>query len=284
MNRCGKKEKRHGKFGKMMKIGITGASGNLGSQLLPRLNSIKNNQIFPIVASNFSVEKSALEMLDVVIHSATCYGRNNENFSEIMSGNLLVPLKILEVMKGGQTFINIDTVLQDDVSSYAFSKGCFRESCKFLIDQGFKAKIINIRLHSFYGIQSSKSDMIYNLTKQFLQNVASIDLTVCLQKRDFVFIEDVVDGIVAVTKNLNLLPDGFSEIEIGSGRALALKDIVLMIKELTNSTSRINFGAIPLRQNEPMNLCADIAKMTELGWSPKTSIEDGIVNIIKNIK
>ncbi len=273
----------HGKFGKNMQIGITGSSGNLGSQLLSKINSMENHEAFPIVASKFDSKESRLENFDVIIHSATCYGRNGENFSEIISGNLVTPLKILESIKSG-IFINIDTVLQDDVSKYAFSKGCFRKACKFLVDQGSEIKIVNLKLHSFYGTQPSKSDIIYNLTNQFLQNIAEINLTECRQKKDFIFIEDVISGITSILQNLSSIPNGFNEFEIGTGRALPMKEIVLKIKELTDSSSQINFGAIPLRRNEPMNLCADITEMKKLGWYPKISIEDGIANIIANIK
>lgn len=266
-----------------MKIGITGSSGNLGSYLFSQIASIKNHLAFPISSQNFNSEKLPAQDLDVVIHAATCYGRGGEKFSEIMSGNLVFPLKILELMGDQGIFINIDTVLEDNVSAYSFSKGSFRKACQFLIEQGFKGKIINVRLHSFYGLTPSKSDLIYNLTRQFLQNITPIDLTKCEQKRDFIFIEDVVSGVASIVENLDSFPAGFSEVDIGSGRALPLKDIVMMIKEATKSHSEINFGAIALRRNEPMNLCADITKMQKLNWHPTVSIEEGITKIINSI-
>ncbi len=267
----------------MMKIAVVGASGNLGSEIISKFNLIKNCEVFPVSASNFD-DKSFIENnFDAIVYSATSYGRNGEKFSEMMSANLVTPLKILELTKKNQVFINIDTALEENVSDYAFSKGSFRRACQFLVEQGVKNKIINLRLQSFYGLKPNKSDLLYSLTNQFLKNVDSIELTAGKQKKDFIFIEDVVSAIVLVFEKLNEFPNGFHELEIGSGQSMPLRDIILMIKDLTKSSSLLNFGAIPLRRSEPMNLCADITKMKKLGWNPKTSLKEGIFKIIKSI-
>lgn len=291
--------KLHGKFGKKiyrlkdenwhMRIGITGASGNLGREISSKISQLQDNQILPISVSNFDIQNSCeslekeISELDIIIHCATCYGRNGEDLSDLMLGNLTIPLKILENLNDDKIFINIDTVLEENISGYSFSKGSFLRSCKFLIDQGHKGKIINVKLHGFYGIKPNSRDLMYNLTKQFIENKESIDLTKCEQKRDYIFIDDVVCGINAIVENVDSFSEGFNEVEIGTSKSIPLKDIILMIKDLTNSRSKINFGAIPLRKNEPADLCADISKMKDLNWHPKTSIEEGIKKIIKEI-
>ena len=65
-------------------------------------------------------------------------------------------------------------------------------------------------------------------------------------------------------KNLNLFSEKFNEIEVGTGESISVKDVVLKIKNLTKSKTIPNFGAIPLRKNEPANLCADIKEMQKL--------------------
>jgi UDP-glucose 4-epimerase len=82
---------------------------------------------------------------------------------------------------------------------------------------------------------------------------------------------------------MNLFSEIFSEVEAGTGESVSIKDVVLKIKNLTKSKTIPNFGAIPLRKNEPANLCADIKEMKKFNWIAKTSLEDGINKIIKNI-
>jgi len=275
-------EKRLGNRGKM-KIGITGASGNLGSAILDKINSATKHQAFPISSFSF-VEKSYFDEFDVIIHCATCYGRKEEKFSEVMSANLMVPLKILDSIKENKIFINIDSPLPKNLSPYSFTKSAFKEACQFLMNQGLDAKIINIKLHNFYGGENSNQlDLIHNFTSQLLQN-KELNLTNCEQKRDFISIEDVLSAMVTILENLHSFPRKFSEVEIGSGKAISLKEIILMIKEATKSSSVINLGAISLRKNEPMELCADLMQMKKLNWQPKVSIEQGIADVISKNK
>jgi nucleoside-diphosphate-sugar epimerase len=264
-----------------MKIAITGASGNLGSELLAKFKS-ESLEVSALSLLNFNPDNISENQFDVLIHAGTCYGRNGEKFSDIILANLLIPLKIMELAKP-KFFINIDTTLEEKVSNYAFSKACFSKACRHLIEQGLDVKIINVKLHNFYGTKPSKSDLIYNLTRQFLQNIDSIDLTEGEQKRDFIFIEDVVFAIDAMMKNLNLFSEKFNEVEVGTGESISVKDVVLTIKNLTKSKTIPNFGAIPLRKNEPANLFADVKEMKKFNWVAKTSIEEGINKIIKNI-
>ena len=165
-----------------MKIGITGASGNLESELSSKISQSNSNQVLPISISEFDINRSPkkyFDDVDLIIHCATCYGRNVEEISDVMLGNLGVPLKILEKIKTNKVFINIDTILKDGVSGYSFSKGCFLKTAKFLVGQGYEGKIINVKLHSFYGVKSNSRDLIYNLTKQLLENNDVIELTQC---------------------------------------------------------------------------------------------------------
>jgi nucleoside-diphosphate-sugar epimerase len=61
-----------------------------------------------------------------------------------------------------------------------------------------------------------------------------------------------------------------------------IKDIVLLIKQITGK-GMPNFGSIPYRNNEIMELYANINKATqELNWSPKVGLLEGLTNTIKS--
>ena len=42
----------------------------------------------------------------------------------------------------------------------------------------------------------------------------------------------------------------------------------------------LNFGAVPYREGEFMDIDENIQPLLELGWKPKTSLEDGIKKIV----
>ena len=55
------------------------------------------------------------------------------------------------------------------------------------------------------------------------------------------------------------------------------------MKELTNSKTKLNFGALEYRKNEIMSAVADNELLTGLGWKPQYSLKEGLMNTINNI-
>ena len=52
-------------------------------------------------------------------------------------------------------------------------------------------------------------------------------------------------------------------------------------KLANNSITKLNFGAIPMRKGDVLESKADISYLNNLGWQPKTTIEQGITKIIE---
>ena len=77
----------------------------------------------------------------------------------------------------------------------------------------------------------------------------------------------------------------YEEFELGSGSSIEVKTFVeRVMTELSKEKSIntvLNFGTIPYRENENMNMTANIEKLEQLGWKPKVSLENGIHKIIK---
>ena len=57
---------------------------------------------------------------------------------------------------------------------------------------------------------------------------------------------------------------------------MRIKEVMLYLKEITNSKSRLNFGAIPYRENELMKSVTDNTALLNLGWTPQNSIKCGL--------
>lgn len=287
-----------------MRILLTGATGFLGSYLLKSfVNSGHEIIALKRTTSNtyridsylkkvtlYDIDKINLEdifknhKIDIVINTVTNYGRINNKISSILDTNLMFGLKLLEesVNNNLKVFINTDTLLERNLNSYALSKAQLVDWMKFLSNKN--TKMINVKIEHMYGPKDDENKFIYWLINKLKQNVEKIDLTSGVQKRDFIYITDIVNAYETIIQNINKFSK-FEEIELGSGNSIEVKKFVKQIvKELKlkqDISTNLNFGVVPYRDNENMEMKADIEKLTNLDWKAKVSIEDGIKKIIK---
>jgi nucleoside-diphosphate-sugar epimerase len=97
------------------------------------------------------------------------------------------------------------------------------------------------------------------------------------QYRDFLYIEDLVDGIIKSLKNKNL----FGEIlNIGQGKPIKLRRLISKISQMIG-TGKPKFGKIKLRKDEIIKLYPKISKIKKLiNWKPKTDLDRGLQKTI----
>ena len=80
-------------------------------------------------------------------------------------------------------------------------------------------------------------------------------------------------------------PDnGFLSFDTGIGKALSIREFVEEIKNISKSTTELNFGAIPTRADEIECSTANNENLLNLGWSPKYDIKSGLQKIINIYK
>ncbi|MBN1248453.1 MAG: NAD-dependent epimerase/dehydratase family protein [Anaerolineae bacterium] len=94
------------------------------------------------------------------------------------------------------------------------------------------------------------------------------------QQRDFVFVDDVVDGLVAAGG----APDIEGRVlDLGTGQLRRLCDVVARIWELAGGQGRILPGALPYRPGEVPAIPANVRRTRLLtGWESKTSLDEGL--------
>jgi nucleoside-diphosphate-sugar epimerase len=285
------------------KILLTGATGFLGSHILKklieenyevviliretskldRINSLDGFTIFKIdpQCSNFD-ELFELHSIDTIIHLATEYGRKRP-YSEVLISNVYFPVKLIEagLKKNLKVFINTDSYFSkfpeyQYLKEYTSTKKILKDYLKLLLD----VKIINLQLEHLYGENDSKEKFFPMLIEKLLKNIVEIELTDGCQKRDFIYVEDVVEAYMIVLKNRDKL-DQFSEFEVGTGVSIPLKDFVIKVRSILNSDSNFLFGAIPTRPNEIEDSKASNQSLVNLGWKTNSDIKINQNNFLR---
>lgn len=285
-----------------MKILLTGASGYLGSRLCRRLERIGHTII--ALCLNRNEEKAIFvdsprvkyvylsEMsprcvvaeeskLDGVIHTATLYGRSHESLKEMISANVIFPGEIISACADYKVpfFINTGTILGKYTSIYSLTKSQIVDWMEMF---AASVKMVNLKLDHFYGPNDKNTKFVAMVLEKLIRNESTIDLTDGLQTRDFIYVDDVIDAFVVVLDNIDHLQNGkVSTFEVGSGVKTSIRSLVTKMKELSGSTSKLNFGAVPYRRNEMLDYDVDNSALRELGWTPKVFVDEGLKRIIK---
>ena len=112
-------------------------------------------------------------------------------------------------------------------------------------------------------------------------NVPSIDLTPGEQIRDFIYIDDVVNAYQTVIQKISEVPNLYKSFQVSTKRLISIKELIIYLKEITGSSTVLNFGAIPYRKNEIMHSTSDNSALLALGWKPIINIEKGIQLILE---
>ena len=134
-----------------------------------------------------------------------------------------------------------------------------------------------LRLFSTYGPMDDPGWLIPSVTLQLLRGRRP-DLTAGTQKWDYLFVGDAARAVAEAATAAAL--DG--TFNLGSGRAVAVRDIVGIVRDLVDPRLPLGLGALPFGPNQVMHLEADISKLSAaIPWRPTTSLEDGLARTVE---
>ena len=134
---------------------------------------------------------------------------------------------------------------------------------------------VGLRFFTTYGPWSRPDMSISRFTEKIL---ADQPITVRENgqiKRDYIYIDDLVNGIVAaLEKKLD-----YEIINLGSGRTIELNEIIGLVEKKLGLTAKKEFTA--MQPGDLTTTWADITKAKKLlDWRPAISLEDGIAKFV----
>lgn len=290
------------------KIVLTGATGFLGSHLLESFISqgfdvavikrstsdswrishlLKRVKIYNI--DNIKIKAIFEEFKpEIVVHTACSYGRKNETTIDVVKTNLFFGLELLEesIKNNVKTFINTDSLLPRNISDYSLSKAQFTD---WLKKKSIQLQIFNLKIEHMYGVKDDDKKFIPWLINIMKNSDEQISLTSGIQKRDFIYITDIVSAFNLIIQKSETL-SSWNEFELGTNTFTEVKEFVLIIANLLEKKynkviiPRLQFGLIPYRMEEIMIPKLNNKELIGLGWDYKVDIKDGIEKIINEIE
>ena len=278
----------------MEKIFLIGGSGFIGKNLV---NQFRNNYEVHVIdkyideqffSERLEVKTMKMDLVeeqvptdyhspDYIINLASIVTaeRNFALFDGLISSNLKVLLNLYERFKNDKKlklFIQFgsseeygnegspfkETMRECPNSPYALVKQLTVNTALMLhSNYGFPAMIV--RPGNLFGKYQNPSKFIPYVIQQLKAN-APLNVTPCEQKRDFIYAEDFAWCIEQIIKNHNKVVGEI--INVGSGESISLKSIIEICKNHIGSSSEINYGALPYRENEVMDLKCDEEKLS----------------------
>ncbi len=157
-------------------------------------------------------------------------------------------------------------------SPYAVSKIAAEELCRFFM-RVFQMPIVIVRLSTIYGPGQSQARFIPSLIKAASTN-AVFPMTSGLQRRDFLYVEDAVEGLIRAAA----IPLARGEtINLGGASAVSLREVVEEIRRILKTDWQPRYGDLPQRAGERQEWLCKLDKAKNLlGWQPPTLLSEGL--------
>lgn len=278
-----------------MNVLVLGGNGYLGSKIInelltnynvwctiregEQLNLLKHTGNVNIISDSIDCIKETINEIkfDLLINTVCCYERDNCSYSSVIDANLLFPLQIIPfaIEHGIKKIITIDTSLPENLNLYSLTKKSIAKIGNYYCKKFQSISFLNIVLENFYGEDEPKNRFIH-LTIEKMKNDLEVNLTKGTQKRDFIYIDDVLCAFRILINNFDV---GYHDVSIGTEEGPTIREIVEYLKTLTNSKSKLNFGVIESRKNEP-NCIANLDYLRKYGYRIQFPYKLGLKKII----
>ncbi len=142
----------------------------------------------------------------------------------------------------------------------------------------FGLPTITLRIFMVYGPGQMDATKLIPYVISSLMNGEAPKLTSGHRPVDWIFIEDVIDGLLASATAENLNVDA---VDMGSGSLVTVREMVERLFHLVDPSLIPVFGAIEDRPHEVVRSANITATEKMIGWRPKTLLWDGLEKTVE---
>tara|TARA_R110002096_G_scaffold69149_1_gene166356 strand:- start:29060 stop:30016 length:957 start_codon:yes stop_codon:yes gene_type:complete len=276
-------------------IGVDNYNSHLYGPKLKR-DRVKHFNI-PVVECDLRDEDGMIKVVssflpDIVIHLAAHAGVRDSfgKEAEYHSNNIDATQVLIEVCKKivpavrviyastsgvfGGTDIPADGWTEDQILGKQLNAYTYT---KYINEIQFEISGLNntgLRFFTVYGPWGRPDMALFDFTKNILYNNCITVYNYGNMKRDFTYVEDILDGVEIIVNNNELKS---SEIfNIGRGKQVDLMHFVREIEKNCGIDAIIDLA--PKHPADSLETWSNTSKLEALGYVPKTNIEDGIAN------
>jgi len=162
------------------------------------------------------------------------------------------------------------------LSPYAMSKAAAKHICSLYESLG-RLSVVVLRPAVVYGPGETRSSFLASVVDAYAQG-RTPQMTPGQQTRDFVYVDDIVDGCVRAAV---LRRASGRTINLGTGREISLWDAAKIVQEKCGASEPPDAGALPYRENEVMRYVSSTEVARDvLGWEARVPLEEGIDRLL----
>ncbi len=294
----------------MNRIGVTGGLGFIGTSLVPKLQEAFGANIRILdnlsnisggLAPGDGVEViegdvrdadavgGFVRQCDAIVHLAahTRVIDSIEDPALNFETNVMGTFNLLEAMRresvpsfvnastGGAILGEVPPPINEEIAAkpaapYGASKLSAEGYC-WAYAQSYGLAAASLRFSNIYGPNSRrKSSVVAAFIKAIREQGAVTVFGDGTQTRDYLFVEDLTDGIVQAIK-----AEVSGVYQLGFGVPTSINDLIDKIRSATDASFDVNFE--PARAGEILHTHCDISKArADIGYDPCTTLNDGI--------
>src|SRR5216110_491104 len=168
-----------------------------------------------------------------------------------------------------------DFHLTQTISPYAATKIAGEFLCS-TFSHLYQMHVIALRFFTVYGARQRPDLAIHQFTRKILANEPIEQFGDGTTRRDYTYIDDIIQGVVAALR-YNGTP--FEIFNLGESETVQLKDLIAQIELLLGKKAKIN--RLPEQAGDVPLTCADISKARRLlGYDPSTRLSRGLPRFI----
>ena len=168
-----------------------------------------------------------------------------------------------------------DQHLTQTLSPYAATKIAGEFLCS-TYSHLYQMRVVALRYFTVYGPRQRPDLAIHQFTRRIYAGQPIDQFGDGTTRRDYTYIDDIIQGTMAALKYDGPLFDIFN---LGESDTIQLKDLIAAIENAIGKKAKIN--RLPEQPGDMPLTCADISKARKLlGYNPATRLSDGLPQFI----